>query len=377
MRVVQYIAYFPPHVWGLESHAAQRAKRWVAQWCGSCLVATYSVGQTAQTLAYERDGYHVVVIPAFEIIPTFPFPKFWTRKYWQAHRRIKQFAPEILITRTRFFLPSFFGGLLAKWWGVKRVHIEHGVDYVKLNAPWKNVLAWLYDQIIWRFIFRAADQVIGISEWCKRFIKRFTNRAVVVIYRGVDFVPASPTRDILPDIYQLGFVGRLAKLKGVDTLLSAFHKLYHGGQRNIHLTLVGDGEEKETLTAHINKLWLQQQVTLLGMRDQSYLAHTFYPSMHIIINASLQEGLPTSVLEWLLAQCVVVATNVWGTPEISSQDDLILVAAGETSSLQKGILQAIHNWQGLHGRSEKWVKERFAWEKNIVQYQEAFEKLSK
>jgi glycosyltransferase involved in cell wall biosynthesis len=369
MRVVQYIAYFPPHVWGLESHAAQRAQRWVKEWCGDCLVATYSVGQTASTQTYERDGYTVVVIPAFEIIPTFPFPKFWTAQYRQAHHLIKQFAPDILITRTRFFPTSLFGGIFAKWHRIKRVHIEHGVAYVRLNTRWKNIIAWCYDQTVWRLIFHCADQVIGISEGCKRFVERFVKRPIPVIHRGVIFSPAPPTRDPSPTTCQLWFVGRLTKLKGVDTILEAFHLLNTKGIDHFHLTLVGDGEEKEALQLLTKQYGLQEQVTFLGMRDQTYLAQTFYPSMHIIINASLQEGLPTSVVEWLLAKCIVVATAVGGTPEISDQADLLLTSPGDAHALADCLKKAIEGHMVHAGISYDMVLHRFDWSQNIMRYQ--------
>ena len=70
------------------------------------------------------------------------------------------------------------------------------------------------------------------------------------------------------------------------------------------------------------------------------------PATDILINPSHQEGLPTTVLEGLLSRCVVVATDVGGTKEISDHKDLILVKPGEVKDLQKGLEYAIQS----HGK---------------------------
>ena len=370
MRVVQYIAYYPPHIGGLESHAAQRAQRWMQEWCGECLIATYSIGQPT-TLTYQHDQVTVVVIPAFEIIPTFPFPKFWTSEYRQAHRLIKEFAPDILITRTRFFLASLFGALFAKWHRIKRVHIEHGVDYVKLNTWWKNALAWLYDQTIGRCIFHRADQIIGISEGCKRFVSHFTDREVEVIYRGLD--SAIQPNPIAPGVEQFALcsVGRLTALKGIDVLLYALKLVIEQGRTNIHLTLIGDGEEKQKLELLSQQLWLEAWVTFAGYQTKTALEQTYYPRMHIILNTSYQEWLPTSVVEWLLAQCIVVATQVGGTPEISDQPDLILVAPGDRYALAECIQKAIDGYAVHAWKSREHVLQKFSRATNIRRYQKS------
>ena len=63
-------------------------------------------------------------------------------------------------------------------------------------------------------------------------------------------------------------------------------------------------------------------------------------NLDVFINPSYQEGLPTTVVEALLAQSIVVATEVGGTREISDQKDLILVQPGEVEGIKAGILEA-------------------------------------
>jgi len=77
----------------------------------------------------------VYILPAFDIIPNFPVPKFWKKSFWQILRLVSSQCKNnqtIIQTHTRFFLSSLLGGIFAKYHKIKWVHIEHGSDYVKL-----------------------------------------------------------------------------------------------------------------------------------------------------------------------------------------------------------------------------------------------------
>ena len=55
------------------------------------------------------------------------------------------------------------------------------------------------------------------------------------------------------------------------------------------------------------------------------------------MNPSFQEGLPTTVIEALIAGCRVVATDVGGTREILKYAPFILVAPRSVRALTEGI----------------------------------------
>lgn len=111
------------------------------------------------------------------------------------------------------------------------------------------------------------------------------------------------------DQASLGFVGRLVKLKGVDLLISAFADLL---VKNPHLTLqiVGDGEERGSLEKQVQSLGLEGVVEFLGFQEKEEIQQRLLPFWDVFVNPSLQEGLPTTVIEALFAQCITVATDV-------------------------------------------------------------------
>ncbi|HRX64254.1 MAG TPA: glycosyltransferase family 4 protein [Candidatus Absconditabacterales bacterium] len=370
INIIQFLPYFPPHKGGLETHAQERGFWREKKGYGDVINVVFDIGYFSKKDLNEK----LILIPAVEIIPTFPIPKFRKKEFrktlrviarslatWQSNGKV------IVVTRTRFFTSSLLGGIFAKRNKIKRVHIEHGVDYVKLNSKLKELIARTYDQIIGRWVFRNSDQIIGISQACKNFANKFTKKEIPVIYRGIEFNPKPRNKHNGDDI-RLGFVGRLVELKGVDLLIKAFAEIYKNN-KSLSLQIVGDGEEKDNLEKLTKNLKIDRVVSFLGFKDRKYLGESFLSSIDILVNPSYQEGLPTSVLEGLLAQCVVVATDVGGTKEISNEKDLILSKKGEVEDLKNKLECSIKSHNKYIGLSYKYVRDNFSWDKSIEKYQ--------
>ncbi len=260
MRVAQFVPYFPPHKWGVETVAEEFSKYFISEKCWEVLNVTFSVGQKSLQ-SYQQDGYKVLIIPAFDIISNYPFPKFWTLQFRSVLKQVKKWNPDIIQTHTRFFLSTFIGGICAKLWKKKRVHVEHGSGLVKGLPWWKSFFANLYDYTFGKLCFSGADQIVAISQGNIPFIKKFSNTPIEAIYRGLDF-PEIKRGKKNSDSISLGFIGRLVKLKGVDLLISAFADLI-SDYPDIHLQIIGDGEERQNLEKQVQSLNIEDKVFLV------------------------------------------------------------------------------------------------------------------
>lgn len=373
MRVAQFVPYFPPHKWGVETVAEEFSKYFISEKCWEVFNVTFSVGQKSLQ-SYQQDGYKVLIIPAFDIISNYPFPKFWTPQFRSVLKQVKKWNPDIIQTHTRFFLSTFIGGICAKLWKKKWVHVEHGSGLVKGLVRWKSWISNAYDYTLGKLCFNGADQIVAISKWNIPFIKKFSKTPIEVIYRGLDF-PEIKRKKQNSDSISLGFIGRLVKLKGVDILISAFADLIDE-YPHLHLQIIGDGEERQSLEKQVQSLNIQDKVSFLGYKDKNTLQNQILPSLDIFINPSLQEGLPTTVIEALLAECIVVATDVWGTREISDKSDFILVQPDDRDALIFGIRQALTQLD-FHWLSADMVREKFSRKKRILQYADLYKLLCK
>jgi glycosyltransferase involved in cell wall biosynthesis len=69
-----------------------------------------------------------------------------------------------------------------------------------------------------------------------------------------------------------------------------------------------------------------------------------------------------------MSGCVVVATDVGGTTEISDKDDLILIPSGNIDALHTALLDAIKDYDILHDLSRASVTKYFDWQERIKPY---------
>ncbi len=147
-------------------------------------------------------------------------------------------------------------------------------------------------------------------------------------------------------------VGRLVPKKGIDILLRSLAQC----PPHIHLTIVGDGPEKQALLKQTRQLQLEQRVNFTGWVNNETVAQLMNRA-DIFVLASrtnpvdgAMEGTPTVLLEAQARGLPVVATRHAGIPDI--------VADGESGILvpendAKALAQAIH--QILLMPPEQWL----------------------
>jgi glycosyltransferase involved in cell wall biosynthesis len=357
MKIIQYLPY--------SYHIHNGWVEKIAQTLSDGLNAdtTIEVLNIASTISNKNNHNHLVTktdtlfIPSFDLIHNFPLPKIWKKDFRNQFNIIKKYKPDIIITHTRFFVQSMIWGMIAKRLWSKRIHIEHGSGFVT-GYPWYiKIAAWLFDRTIGLWIFRQCDQIVTISQMHKNFISRFTKKEPLVIYNPIDYQPHDKIRNTIPHI---GFVGRLVSLKWVGLLIQTLKQI-ENKQRSC--TIVGTGSEDEKLKNLTHTLGLSDRVRFVWADDRSNRLHTF----DIFVNPSHQEWLPTTVVEALMAKCIVVATDVWGTKEISDQEDLIIIQSWNIDLLNVWIKKAFDNLEKSEKSYEK-VMERFWVEGAIEKY---------
>jgi glycosyltransferase involved in cell wall biosynthesis len=106
------------------------------------------------------------------------------------------------------------------------------------------------------------------------------------------------------------FVGRLVPVKRIDLLLRAV-ALCEG----VHLAIVGDGPERESLVTLAADLAVADRVRFLGALSQKIVLAELARA-HALVMASEHEGLPHVVLEALTMGTPVVASPAGGTTEV-------------------------------------------------------------
>lgn len=364
MKIVQFMPYFPPHKWGLETVWEEIGKFWAAKNLWESYIVTFDVWQDISNeeniifhnwkgIWYSRKWYNVYLISSFDLIHNFPFPKFWEKNFWVVLSIVKSLKVDIVTTNTRFFLSSLLGWFFAKFNKIKWIHIEYWSDYVKLSNKWLSFIAYLYDKILWISIFKFSDKILAISWASKKFINdNFTNKEVDVFYRWIDLPKINVEKKWNIRIL---FIWRLVALKWVDLLIKAYSKL----SNNIELDIIWDWNENQSLINLANDLWLNNKVNFLWYRDKDFIINYLSKNNTILVNPSYQEWMPTTVIEWLFYKNIVVASNVWWTQEISKEDDLLLFEKGNIEQLINKLNIAILNHDKLIWKSKNHINNTF------------------
>ncbi|MFQ5677413.1 MAG: glycosyltransferase family 4 protein [bacterium] len=163
-------------------------------------------------------------------------------------------------------------------------------------------------------------------------------------------------------------VGQLTSRKGFHHLIRAA-ALLRPEFRNLLLVIVGGefaGEPKyaRKLKQLIRDLHLQNVVLLPGQQSPDQL-HQWYSAADLFCLASSREGWPNVVLEAFACGTPVVATEVWGTPEvICSEEYGILIPNQNYARIAECVKRALsRNWNCQriteYARSHSWDKVAF------------------
>jgi glycogen synthase len=190
-----------------------------------------------------------------------------------------------------------------------------------------------------RWAQRRAAATIVLTERLAALVAPVAGRERVrVMRRGVDRSAfADPGPDPFPELTgrpRVVFLGRLARSKGVDTLVAAAARLRTPGTQ---VVLVGDGPARAEVEAASRRLGVDGRVHVTGFvphhRTPAVLA-----SADLLVLPSTYEELGTVLVEALQVGLPAVASDAGGIPEVVEHGrNGLLVAPGDPAALAAAI----------------------------------------
>lgn len=277
-------------------------------------------------------------------------------KLWKLFR---QYQPQIVHSYNIATLEYQFIACLA---GVPlRIHAEHGRDIYDLDGSNKKY------QILRRIINPFVHYWIPVSKelenWLIKTVK-IPNNKVRLIYNGIDLNLYQPAIRSHKPIFTVGTVGRIVPVKNQLMLIQAVELLlreYPLSQEKLQLIIVGNGELFSSLQSYIQERHLENNVHLLGERNDIY---EILKTIDVFVLPSLAEGIALTLLEAMASQLPIIATNVGGNSElIESNVNGQLIPSQNVNLLAESIFNYIDNASLLeqHGiESRKKVETNFS-----------------
>lgn len=261
-----------------------------------------------------------------EGIPTF----FLTD--WGGVHNLKQYLRGLAVLRARLrgarldvvhshFQLGSLTALLLKLAGKTRAALRTA----HIRREWelgKN--GWLLNTLFIRWLFPLLlDAEVGVSQAIVDYLAthsgaKVARRAPRLIHNAVSYEtmpdPAAAPEQLPKDPrgFDVISVGRLSEQKGYEFLLDAVPQVLQSLPQTT-FWIAGDGELRDSLAQQARALGIAGSVRFLGLRmDVPHLL----PQCDLFVLSSLWEGFPTVIMESMVSETPVIATDIPGTREL-------------------------------------------------------------
>jgi len=161
--------------------------------------------------------------------------------------------------------------------------------------------------------FEKSDFVITVSDYIGKNLK---TKNKVVIYNGIEF---NSNENLKIDLYEkyniekkkfiICSVARLTKVKRFELILMAIKNL------DLHLILVGSGEEENNLKKEAEKLNIKNKITFTGNVVNTDVKK-IVASSSLFVMSSDNEGFPYTFVETMFCKTPFISTPVSDMPKL-------------------------------------------------------------
>lgn len=270
-------------------------------------------------------------------------------------RYIRSRRPQCIVSATHV---SNELACLAKAFSMTGVRIV-ATEHTNLSTELKKLPATslrragipLFGKLTYRFV----DNVVGVSDGvrkdaeklfsvhpnkCRTIYNPIDAQQVLSLSQGPFDHPPPDDSWFQPEKKPVILaIGRLEEQKDFPTLLTAFAKVR--AHADARLAILGEGSQRQALTARIHELGLDEHVWLAGFIANPY---PYFKRASVFALSSAWEGLSMALIEALILGVPVVSTDCPSGPSEVLNDGEYgrLVPVKDSEALADGILQMLH-----------------------------------
>jgi len=249
----------------------------------------------------------------------------------------------------------------------------------KYGSRFVDLVASAYSKSVGRLILRLSDRVIIFSPSLLKPARQLgvNDGKLSVVAKGVDFdrfgghfesLEVKRSLGISDDEAMILSVGRLAPVKGVETLIRITERLVEEG-RNVKVVVAGDGpyrDEYERMAAKV-----RGNVVFAGFRSD---IPQLLAACDVFVLPSLSEGLPSALLEAAACGKPLVASNTGAIPDVVIHGETgFLAEPGDVESFARHIkllLDDAEKAARFGARAREHVRRDFDWDAIASRYED-------
>jgi len=222
---------------------------------------------------------------------------------------------------------------------------------------------------------KASHQAVASSAVCQALKDEMVNlgmdeNKVFSILHGVDLELFRPSEDrtalrekLCISGKTLLSVGHLIERKGFEYSIEALCELH-----DCKLLIAGDGPDRVALQRHAERLGVHTRVKFLGRLPQAELSE-YFKAVDAFVLMSSREGIPNVLMESIACGTPVVASAVWGIPEVLTEEAGVLVHERSATALAKAVEQLFQN----PPQRVREYAENFTWTKTSDQHRSLYD----
>ncbi|MGE0878795.1 MAG: glycosyltransferase family 4 protein [Acidimicrobiia bacterium] len=304
MTIAHLVAYYPPHLGGMENVAYTLAEATSRR--GRDVEVITSDQGAGDAPRLDRHGNLVVRrLRSLEIAHT---PITWGVVYRLAR------LPRRSLVHVHVSQVGFPEAAIA----VAKFRSHTTVAHFHLDVPPSGPLGrlfTLYKRTLFGAVMRRMDRVIALSnDQRELLVTRYgvERHRVDVVHNAPDpsFVRTRPYGPS-PDRLRVLYVGRLSAQKHVDRVIDSFARLAVPAE----LSIVGDGELRDELERRAAASGAADRITFHGAKSGAALREA-YERADVLVMTSDVEGWSLVLLEAMAMGVPIVATDVLGNHEM-------------------------------------------------------------
>jgi glycosyltransferase involved in cell wall biosynthesis len=296
----------------------------------------------------------------------------------KARKLVDEMKPDII----HHMLPAVFNytfSPLALTNGLKQPFILGPISIRYYNIPFtERILLPLTSRLHKKTIQKCAKIITITNQTKDMYTKTFDERNISVIPFGVDTDVFKPARlKERREECEILYAGSLYPLKGVHDLIQAIANVRKHGLK-VNLTIVGEGQQKEALTALTRALHIEEHVKFEGFVPYLNMPQ-YYRRSDIFCFPTLGEPFGKAVTEAMACGKPVIATNVGGPAEIIQDEvDGLLVPPSNPEAIALQITRLIEDKnerRRLGERARETAVNRFSWSTIAEKYHQLYSEL--
>jgi len=321
VEVVAPVPYFPPWI---------RAKRW----------------ESLREIPREETIANLTVYhPRYLLIPKISMPLHGLLMFLGSFllvRRLHAQAGFDCIDAHYVYPDGFAAALLSMWLKIPFLVSARGTD-MNLFPSFRMIRPMI------RWTLKKATGAIGVCGALRDAMVDLgtPKEKTQVIGNGVDVSRFQPfqrreARDRLRMPQEAGIivsVGALIPRKGHHLSIPAIAKIAPRFPK-VRFYIVGEGESRHELETQARNLGIEERVFLVGARPNEEL-YIWYSAANVSCLASSREGWPNVLLESIACGTPVVATRVWGTPEVIVSPELGIIVDQKIDEIAEALEAAL------------------------------------